>query len=71
MDQRLRALIDLLKVLSSNPSNHMTAHNHLVQLQCTHIHKINKQVFKKIQASLVVHTRIHSPKKCDDLKSPV
>jgi hypothetical protein len=29
MAQRLRALTVLLKVLSSNPSNHMVAHNHL------------------------------------------
>jgi hypothetical protein len=29
MAQRLRALTDLSKVLSSNPSNHMVAHNHL------------------------------------------
>jgi hypothetical protein len=27
--QRLRALTGLLKVLSSNPSNHVVAHNHL------------------------------------------
>jgi hypothetical protein len=27
--QRLRALTALLEVLSSNPSNHMEAHNHL------------------------------------------
>jgi hypothetical protein len=44
MAQWLRALTDLLKVLSSNPSNHMVAHNHLLpssgvwrQLQCTYI----------------------------------
>jgi hypothetical protein len=29
MAQQLRALTDLPKVLSSNPSNHMVAHNHL------------------------------------------
>ena len=29
MAQRLRALIALPEVLSSNPSNHMVAHNHL------------------------------------------
>jgi hypothetical protein len=29
MDQQLRALIALLKVLSSNPSNNMVAHNQL------------------------------------------
>jgi hypothetical protein len=29
MAQRLRALIVLLEVLSSIPSNHMVAHNHL------------------------------------------
>jgi hypothetical protein len=29
MVQRLRALTALPKVLSSNPSNHMVAHNHL------------------------------------------
>jgi hypothetical protein len=29
MAQRLRALITLPKVLSSIPSNHMVAHNHL------------------------------------------
>jgi hypothetical protein len=29
MAQRLRALIALPKVLSSNPSNHMVVHNHL------------------------------------------
>jgi hypothetical protein len=29
MAQRLRTLTALLKVLSSNPSNHMVAHNHL------------------------------------------
>jgi hypothetical protein len=29
MAQRLRALTALLEVLSSNPSNHMVAHNHL------------------------------------------
>ena len=28
MAQRVRALIALPKVLSSNPSNHMVAHNH-------------------------------------------
>ena len=28
MAQRLRAPTALLKVLSSNPSNHMVAHNH-------------------------------------------
>jgi hypothetical protein len=28
MAQRLRALTDLPKVLSTNPSNHMVAHNH-------------------------------------------
>jgi hypothetical protein len=28
MAQRLRALTALLKVLNSNPSNHMVAHNH-------------------------------------------
>jgi hypothetical protein len=28
MAQQLRALTALLKVLSSNPSNHMVAHNH-------------------------------------------
>jgi hypothetical protein len=28
MAQQLRALTVLLKVLSSNPSNHMVAHNH-------------------------------------------
>jgi hypothetical protein len=28
MAQRLRALTALLKVMSSNPSNHMVAHNH-------------------------------------------
>jgi hypothetical protein len=28
MAQRVRALIALLKVLSSNPSNHMVAQNH-------------------------------------------
>jgi hypothetical protein len=29
MAQQLRALTALPKVLSSNPSNHMVAHNHL------------------------------------------
>jgi hypothetical protein len=29
MAQQLRALTALLKVLSSSPSNHMVAHNHL------------------------------------------
>jgi hypothetical protein len=29
MLQWLRALTDLMKVLSSNPSNHMVAYNHL------------------------------------------
>jgi hypothetical protein len=29
MAQRLRALTALAKVLSSSPSNHMVAHNHL------------------------------------------
>ena len=29
MAQRLRALTALPEVLSSNPSNHMVAHNHL------------------------------------------
>jgi hypothetical protein len=29
MSRSLRALNALLKVLSSNPSNHMVAHNHL------------------------------------------
>jgi hypothetical protein len=29
MAERLKALTDLPKVLSSNPSNHMVAHNHL------------------------------------------
>jgi hypothetical protein len=28
MTQRVRELTALLKVLSSNPSNHMVAHNH-------------------------------------------
>jgi hypothetical protein len=28
MAQQLRALTALLKILSSNPSNHMVAHNH-------------------------------------------
>jgi hypothetical protein len=28
MAQQIRALTDLLKVLSSNPNNHMVAHNH-------------------------------------------
>ena len=28
MAQRVRALTALLKVMSSNPSNHMVAHNH-------------------------------------------
>jgi hypothetical protein len=28
MAQQLRALTALLKVMSSNPSNHMVAHNH-------------------------------------------
>jgi hypothetical protein len=28
MAQRVRALTAVLKVLSSNPSNHMVAHNH-------------------------------------------
>jgi hypothetical protein len=28
MAQRVRALTALLKVLSSNPSNHMVTHNH-------------------------------------------
>jgi hypothetical protein len=31
MAQRLRAVTALLKVLSSNLSNHMVAHNHLKQ----------------------------------------
>jgi hypothetical protein len=31
MAQQLRALTALLKVLNSNPSNHMVAHNHLEQ----------------------------------------
>ena len=30
MTQRLRALTTLPEVLSSNPSNHMVAHNHLL-----------------------------------------
>ena len=30
MAQQVRALTSLLKVLSSNPSNHMVAHNHPV-----------------------------------------
>jgi hypothetical protein len=30
MVQQLRALTALPKVLSSNPSNHMVAHNHLM-----------------------------------------
>jgi hypothetical protein len=29
MSQRIKALTVLQKVLSSNPSNHMVAHNHL------------------------------------------
>jgi hypothetical protein len=29
MAQQVRALTALLKVLSSNPSNHMVAHNHM------------------------------------------
>jgi hypothetical protein len=29
MAQRVRALTALLKILSSNPSNHMVVHNHL------------------------------------------
>jgi hypothetical protein len=28
MAQQVKALTDLLKVLSSNPSNHMVTHNH-------------------------------------------
>jgi hypothetical protein len=30
MAQRIRALTALLKVLSSNPSNHMVAQNHMI-----------------------------------------
>jgi hypothetical protein len=33
MDQQVRALTDFLKVLSSNPSNHMVAYNHWHPLQ--------------------------------------
>jgi hypothetical protein len=57
MAQWLRALTALPKVPSSIPSNHMVAHNHLQcgltlwcvwrQLQCPHIHKINKEIFLK------------------------
>ena len=34
MAQRLRALTDLPEVLSSNPSNHMVAHNRCPLLVC-------------------------------------
>jgi hypothetical protein len=34
MAQRLRALVPLPEVLSSIPSNHMVAHNHLSFLFC-------------------------------------
>jgi hypothetical protein len=44
MAQRLGALTALPEVLSSIPSNHIVAYNHLVvcvrQCQCTCIHKI-------------------------------
>jgi hypothetical protein len=53
MAQGLRVLSDLPKVLSSIPSNHMVAHNHLYwdpmpllvclkTATCAHIHKILK-----------------------------
>ena len=56
MAQHLRALTVLPVVLSSNPSNHIVAHNHLIgcdilfwcvwrQQLCTHIHKIKKWIF--------------------------
>jgi hypothetical protein len=69
--QQLRALTALPEVLSSIPSNHMVAHNHLqriwmpfagvsedsYQLQRTHIHKINKSFKKKSALALVsVHS---------------
>jgi hypothetical protein len=34
MAQQLRALAALSEVLSSIPSNHMVAHNHLKGIQC-------------------------------------
>jgi hypothetical protein len=34
MAQSVRALTTLPKVLSSNPSNHMVAHNHLNEIRC-------------------------------------
>jgi hypothetical protein len=52
MAQQVRALTVLPKVLSSNPSNHMVAHNYLlfVCLKTAAVHLciiINKSFFKK------------------------
>jgi hypothetical protein len=60
MAQQLRTLIALPEVLSSVPSNHVVAHNHLQwdlmpsfsvsedKEKCTHIYKINKSFLKII-----------------------
>jgi hypothetical protein len=56
MAHQLRALTALPEVLSSIPSNHMVAHNHLfwdpmpssgVSEDSTHIYKINKSLKKR------------------------
>jgi hypothetical protein len=46
MAQQLRALTVLPKVLSSIPSNHMMAHNHLYNYNVLIYVKINKSFFK-------------------------
>ena len=70
MAQWLKALTALLEVLSSVPSNHMVAHNHLewdlmpssgVSEDSIHIHKINKKFsffkkdFSKTESSMYLH----------------
>jgi hypothetical protein len=42
MAQQVRALTALPEVLSSNPSNHMVAHNLLYSYNVLITHKINK-----------------------------
>jgi hypothetical protein len=47
MAQRVRAVVALPKVLSSNPSNHMVAHN--VKTATVYLHIIINKIFKKKQ----------------------
>jgi hypothetical protein len=51
--QQVRTLTALPKVLSSNPSNHVGGSQPSVQLQCTHIHKIDRM--EKAHASVLIH----------------